>query len=72
MNNEALSGLKVIEYSEFISGPYCGKLLADLGAEVIKIEPPGLGDKARVGGLSLRIFLTPKKVVYFYISTPIN
>ncbi len=43
-------GLKVIEYSEFISGPYCGKLLADLGAELIKIEKPGLGDKARNWG----------------------
>jgi crotonobetainyl-CoA:carnitine CoA-transferase CaiB-like acyl-CoA transferase len=50
VDNEALSGLKVIEYSGFISGPYCGKLLADLGAKVIKIEPPGLGDKARSWG----------------------
>jgi CoA:oxalate CoA-transferase len=45
----ALDGLKVLEFSEFISGPYCGKLLADLGAEVIKIEKPG-GDKARRWG----------------------
>ena len=50
MNSEALSGLKVLEYSEFISGPHCGKLLADLGAKVIKVEPPGLGDKARRWG----------------------
>ncbi len=50
MNSEALSGLKLLEYSEFVSGPYCGKLLADLGAEVIKIEKPGLGDKARSWG----------------------
>ena len=46
----ALSNLKVVEYSQFTSGPYCAKLLADLGAEVIKIEPPGLGDKARNWG----------------------
>lgn len=46
----ALSGLKVIEWSEFVSGPYCGKLLADLGAEVIKIERPHVGDKARRWG----------------------
>ncbi len=46
----ALSNLRVVEYSQFTSGPYCGKLLADLGAEVIKIEPPGLGDKTRSWG----------------------
>lgn len=50
MNKGPLSGLKVVEYSQFISGPYCGKLIADLGAEVIKIEAPGLGDKARSWG----------------------
>lgn len=46
----ALSNLQVVEYSQFTSGPYCTKLLADLGAEVIKIESPGLGDKARSWG----------------------
>jgi crotonobetainyl-CoA:carnitine CoA-transferase CaiB-like acyl-CoA transferase len=47
MNMGALNGLKVLEFSEFISGPYCGKLMADLGADVIKIEKPGIGDRAR-------------------------
>jgi crotonobetainyl-CoA:carnitine CoA-transferase CaiB-like acyl-CoA transferase len=37
MNNGALRGLKLLELGDFISAPYCGKLLADLGAEVIKI-----------------------------------
>jgi CoA:oxalate CoA-transferase len=41
-----LSGVRVIEYCSFVSGPYCTKLFADLGAEVIKIEPPE-GDVAR-------------------------
>ncbi|OGO31807.1 MAG: hypothetical protein A2Z29_08380 [Chloroflexi bacterium RBG_16_56_11] len=46
----ALNGLKVLEFGEFVSGPYCGKLLADLGAEVIKVEKPGLGDRGRSWG----------------------
>lgn len=50
MNRGALSGLRVLEYSEFISGPYCGKLFADLGAEIIKVEKPGYGDRARAQG----------------------
>ena len=37
----ALSGIKVLEFSEYIAGPFAGMLLSDLGADVIKIEPPG-------------------------------
>ena len=43
----ALSDLKVLECGHFITGPYCAKLLGDLGAEVIKIEEPGIGEEAR-------------------------
>ena len=46
----ALGDVKVIEYGDFISVPYCGKLLADLGAEVIKVEKPGEGDRSRKSG----------------------
>ncbi len=42
-----LNGLRVLEFGEFISAPYCGKLLADMGADVIKIERSGTGDWAR-------------------------
>ncbi len=45
----ALKGLKIVEYATSISGQYCTKLLADLGAEVIKIEPPE-GDETRSYG----------------------
>jgi crotonobetainyl-CoA:carnitine CoA-transferase CaiB-like acyl-CoA transferase len=38
--------LKVVEYAAMVSGPICGKLLADMGAEVVKIEPPGHGNEA--------------------------
>ena len=42
-----LNGLRVLELGEFISAPYCGKLLADMGADVVKIERAGTGDWAR-------------------------
>ena len=42
----ALDGLRVVEVGEFISAAYCTKLLGDLGADVVKVEPPG-GDRAR-------------------------
>ena len=50
MIKQALSGLKVIEFGNFMSAPYCTKLMADMGAEVIKIEQPVTGDEAREYG----------------------
>ena len=44
---QALAGVRVIELGQLIAGPFCGKLLAEFGAEVIKIEPPGKGDPLR-------------------------
>ena len=46
----ALAGLRVIELGSLLAGPFCGQLLADMGAEVIKIEAPGIGDPMRVWG----------------------
>src|SRR5690606_37760752 len=43
----ALSGVKVLELGSLIAGPYASALLAQFGAEVIKIEPPGTGDPLR-------------------------
>jgi len=45
-----LEGLRVIEMGAFIAGPFCGQILADFGAEVIKIETPGVGDPMRQWG----------------------
>jgi len=42
-----LEGIKVLELGTLIAGPFCGKTLADFGAEVIKVEPPGDGDPLR-------------------------
>ncbi|MDR7331823.1 CaiB/BaiF CoA-transferase family protein [Roseateles asaccharophilus] len=44
---DALAGLKVVELGQLIAGPFAAKTLADFGAEVIKIEPPGTGDPLR-------------------------
>jgi crotonobetainyl-CoA:carnitine CoA-transferase CaiB-like acyl-CoA transferase len=44
---KALEGVRVLEYCNTLSGPYCTKLMADLGAEVIHLEPPTTGDDAR-------------------------
>ena len=45
-----LTDLRVIEMGQLLAGPFCGQLLADFGAEVIKIEAPGVGDPMRQWG----------------------
>jgi len=77
----ALDGLRVLEIGTFVSAPYCGKLFAGYGADVIKVEPPG-GDIARAHGpfkderpnaetSALFLYLnTGKRSVEFDISSP--
>ncbi|MHA1696270.1 MAG: CaiB/BaiF CoA transferase family protein [Candidatus Helarchaeota archaeon] len=56
-----LEGVKILDLSQFISGPWCTNLLSTQGAEVIKVEPP-------VTGESLRIFTILQKHMYFFFS----
>ena len=48
-----LAGLRILELGSFIAGPFAGQLLGDLGAEIIKIEPPGMGDPMRAWGVTI-------------------
>ena len=56
----ALKGLRIVELAESVAGEYCGKLLADFGAEVVKVEPPGRGSATRA--------MTPPSV-FAYLNT---
>ena len=69
MSNSALEGIKVVEFAHSVAGAYCGKLLADLGAEVIKIEPPD-GDPARFYGSFPDNEKDPEKsALFLYLNT---
>ncbi|WP_214366147.1 CaiB/BaiF CoA transferase family protein [Pseudonocardia sp. H11422] len=73
-----LSGIRVIEAGTLIAGPFCGQILGDFGAEVIKLEEPGVGDPLREWGkdperdlsLSWPIIARNKKSVTCNLRTP--
>ncbi len=46
----ALAGIRVVEMGQLIAGPFCGQLLGDMGAEIVKLEPPETGDQMRHWG----------------------
>lgn len=66
----ALSDLKIIELGELASAPYASKLMADMGAEVIKIERPGIGDASRRRGPFPKDEAHPEKSgMFLYLNT---
>jgi len=70
MAKKALQGVKVLELAKLVAGPYCAKLLADLGAEVVKIEEPLIGDEARRRGPFLVDVPHPERSgLFLYLNT---
>jgi CoA:oxalate CoA-transferase len=70
MPAKALSNVKILEYCRTLSGAYCAKMMADLGAEVIKVEPPGTGDGARREPPFLHDIPDPEKSgLFLYLNT---
>ncbi|WP_179466895.1 CaiB/BaiF CoA transferase family protein [Mycolicibacterium vinylchloridicum] len=66
----ALTGFRIIELAEGVAGEYCGKLLADLGAEVIKVERPGRGSPTRAMAPLLDVGPVPERSGLFaYLNT---
>ena len=50
LNNGPLSGVRILDFTRILAGPTCTQLLGDYGADVIKVEKPGLGDDTRAWG----------------------
>lgn len=70
MGKQTFEKLKVLDLTEGIAGPYCTKLLADFGAEVIKIEIPGTGDRSRSSGKSTgETQELERSRTFFYLNT---
>ncbi len=69
MSDGILKGVRVIEWGDFVSGPWTARVLADMGADVIKVEPPKSGDSSRgVGPFPSDIPHPEKSGMYLYLN----
>jgi formyl-CoA transferase len=70
--NGALDGLRVIELTQVMAGPFCGQVLADMGADVVKVEPPGVGDqtRAQMGEAAFRAVNRNKRSITLDLKDP--
>jgi crotonobetainyl-CoA:carnitine CoA-transferase CaiB-like acyl-CoA transferase len=64
-SNRLLQGVRVLDLSRIIAGPFCSQILGDMGAEVIKVEQPGVGDDSRAWGPP---FVRGESVYFFSIN----
>ena len=65
-----LNGFRVLDLGSGISAPWCSKILADYGAEVIKVEPPGIGDASRrMGPFAGNDPDSEKSLTFLYLNT---
>ena len=62
----ALEGIKVVDLSRILAGPYCGQMLSDLGAEVVKVEAPW-GDDTRIHGVRLFLMMERLRTIFHAI-----
>jgi crotonobetainyl-CoA:carnitine CoA-transferase CaiB-like acyl-CoA transferase len=69
MAKHALGGLRVIEYGQMVAAPYAAKLMADLGAEVVKVEPPEGDPSRRRGPFPGSRFDPDASGLYIYLNT---
>jgi CoA:oxalate CoA-transferase len=60
---KALEGVRVLDFTQYLSGPHCTAVLSELGAEIIKVEMPGKGEPERVA-----MPMTPKRESYQFLS----
>lgn len=69
MQNGALTGLKVLDFTHFVAGPYCTKLLADYGAEVVKVESPNGDGARRIGPFPGDVADPEKSGLFLHLNT---